>query len=237
MKIRLREIRQERGLTLEQLAQLVGTSNQQISMLEQGKRRLTADWMRKLSKALGVNLEELIVSGDVVNGTKPRKPQPPASEVQRPATQSVPIAEIDVRAGMGAGGEALLHYVPDGNGGLLSTDAVAARWEMPAEYIASELRVRANNVSILPVAGDSMEPTLLSGDRVMVDLGDRRPSPPGIFALWDGIGVVVKRVEYIPNSDPPTVVISSDNPKHRMYERTADEIRIIGRVIWYGRRL
>jgi hypothetical protein len=45
---------------------------------------------------------------------------------------------------------------------------------------------------------------------VLVDLGRRSPTPPGIFVLHDGMGLVAKRLEYIPNSDPPRVRIISD---------------------------
>lgn len=83
-----------------------------------------------------------------------------------------------------------------------------------------------------------MEPTLEAGDRVMVDLSDRRPSPDGLFALWDGIGVVVKRLEHIPYSDPTRFRIISDNTeRHNSYERNGDEINVIGRVIWLARKI
>jgi len=51
---RLREIRKAKGLTLEGLAALVGSSNQQIQRLEKGERRLSDEWMRTLGQALGV---------------------------------------------------------------------------------------------------------------------------------------------------------------------------------------
>lgn len=57
---RIRALRKARGLTLEQLGELVGTTNQQISMLENGKRRLTTDWIEKLAKALNVRPSEII---------------------------------------------------------------------------------------------------------------------------------------------------------------------------------
>jgi len=69
------------------------------------------------------------------------------------------------------------------------------------------------------------------GEKVMADVGDRSPSPPGIFVLWDGLGIVLKRVEYIPFSDPPTVRISSDNQRYEPYERTLEEAHILARVI------
>jgi hypothetical protein len=46
----------------------------------------------------------------------------------------------------------------------------------------------------------------------LVDLGRRSPTPPGIFVLDDGMGLVAKRLEHIPSSDPPRVRIISDNP-------------------------
>ncbi len=48
----LRALRESRGLTLEQLAAAVGTTNQQISHLELGKRQLTVAWLKRLAAAL-----------------------------------------------------------------------------------------------------------------------------------------------------------------------------------------
>lgn len=48
----LRALREARGLTLEQLASAVGTTNQQISHLELGKRQLTVSWLRRLAAVL-----------------------------------------------------------------------------------------------------------------------------------------------------------------------------------------
>ena len=138
---------------------------------------------------------------------------------------------------MGGGGEAPPRYIADGNGGLAVADDVCGEWTLPDYYLQSELRVAPAQARIVEVQGDSMEPTLRSGERVMVDLADTRPSPPGIFALWDGYGVVVKRIEHILNSDPPRLRIASDNAHHREYELTADEVKIIGRIVWAARRL
>lgn len=51
---RIKELRDTRGLSLEQVADAAGTSFQQIQRLEKGKRRLTDDWMRRIAPALGV---------------------------------------------------------------------------------------------------------------------------------------------------------------------------------------
>ncbi len=65
----------------------------------------------------------------------------------------------------------------------------------------------------------------------------RSPVPPGIFVLHDGIGLVAKRLEHIPNSDPPAMRVISDNPIYGPYERTADEIHIVGRIRWFAREI
>jgi phage repressor protein C with HTH and peptisase S24 domain len=44
-------------------------------------------------------------------------------------------------------------------------------------------------------------------------------------------------VEYIPNSEPPKVVIKSVNPECQTYARDAEEINIVGRVVWAAKRL
>jgi transcriptional regulator with XRE-family HTH domain len=49
---RIRALREARGLSLEALAHLAGTTNQQISHLEAGRRRLTVDWLCRLGQAL-----------------------------------------------------------------------------------------------------------------------------------------------------------------------------------------
>jgi phage repressor protein C with HTH and peptisase S24 domain len=64
----------------------------------------------------------------------------------------------------------------------------------------------------------------------------RIAAPPGIFVIWDGMGIVAKRIEHVPRSDPPLVTIKSVNPGYQAYERTADEVNIIGRVVWAAKR-
>jgi len=82
-----------------------------------------------------------------------------------------------------------------------------------------------------------MAPKLEHDDLVLVDCSQTKPSPPGIFILDDGIGLVAKQIEIIPNSTPVCLQVSSENPSYHRYQRAIDEVTIIGRVIWFGRRL
>ena len=52
--------------------------------------------------------------------------------------------------------------------------------------------------------------------------------------LFDGLGLVAKRLENVANSDPPTMRIISDNPVYAPYERSAEEVNIVGRIRWFA---
>lgn len=142
------------------------------------------------------------------------------------------IIERDVRGGMGIGGFAD-QIVVDGQ----VADGVRGSWTVPVPFLHTELRAREHEVDIIPVDGDSMLPTLLPGDRVMIHRGAVAPSPDGIFAIDDGVGVSVKRLQIVRGSDPLMIRIMSDNPAHREDIVPADAIKVIGRVILKMSRL
>lgn len=60
MTNRISDIRKLRGLTLQEVAVRAATTNQQISHLEQGRRRLTYEWMERLAEALSCHPLELL---------------------------------------------------------------------------------------------------------------------------------------------------------------------------------
>ena len=111
-------------------------------------------------------------------------------------------------------------------------------WHIPSNYL-DEMKVKHNNVYIIEALGDSMYPTIASGDKVIIDTSEkgRRPSPSGIFALWDGLGVAIKRIELVPNTSPQMLNIISDNDKHTSYKRSIEECSIIGRAVGVIKRI
>ena len=57
---RIRGLRQKKGMRQEELARKVGLSPSALSNFEQGRRRTSLDWLRKISLALGVQVSDLI---------------------------------------------------------------------------------------------------------------------------------------------------------------------------------
>lgn len=89
------------------------------------------------------------------------------------------------------------------------------------------------------VVGDSMEPTLSAGDRVIVSLWAYRTADPapGEVALFAGPGdrPMVKRVVRAIRENGPAFEVAGDNPESSIDSRqfgpvSADRFR--GRVIW-----
>ena len=54
MSTRIREFRKLRGMTLQYLAQKVGTTAQTIQRLETGNMTVSLDWLRRIADVYGV---------------------------------------------------------------------------------------------------------------------------------------------------------------------------------------
>jgi phage repressor protein C with HTH and peptisase S24 domain len=195
--------------------------------LENGTRNLTPAMAKKLAPALGRTWKELLFGDDDVDADVIEEAEAMArtgAKQHRARTLSVrseTIDELDVRAAAGFG----LEHAPDG------AEEVVAEWQLPTNVIRGQTTAPTSALKIITVYGDSQVPDFNPGERVLVDTSDRVPSPPGVFAIWDGVGLVIKRIEVIPYSEPPRVRLISRNKEYEAYERHLSEVHINGRVI------
>ncbi len=92
-------------------------------------------------------------------------------------------------------------------------------------------------LSIIRVEGDSMAPTLSSGDDILVDLGDcMERLRDGIYVLRADDVLVVKRLALHPAGRRLT--IQSDNSAYPDWpDCNIEDVQCIGRVIWAGRKI
>lgn len=120
-------------------------------------------------------------------------------------------------------------------GRLLTYEDRAATFQFRKDWLDKKLGIAPQDLRMLSVQGDNMQPSLCHGDMLMVDTTQKYPTPPGIFVLFDGMGLVVKRLETAAQSDKPKLRISCDNPQYSAYDSPADEVTIVGRVVWFSR--
>lgn len=182
-------------------------------------RRLPEEVRHALAAYLGVT-ESALRDPEEGEAEAALMPAFDLSRFELPGVAAIP--EVNVRAAAGAG--ALVEAEEDG-----------ARWHFPLAWLRHELKARPADLRIVTIDGDSMEPVLMSGDKVLIDLSRTVPSPPGIFVLHDGMGLLAKQLERLPNTE--RLSIRSANPRYDSYERPAEEVTIIGRVVWFARRL
>ncbi len=107
----------------------------------------------------------------------------------------------------------------------------------PRSLIEDELKVDPSDLLAVQVEGDSMKPEFLPGDQLLVDKRKVSIAQPGAFCLWDGDGYVIKFLEKVYDSEPPKVRVISENRRYQTVERLVDEVSVMGRVIWFARRI
>ncbi|PUA43476.1 cI repressor protein [Pseudomonas protegens] len=99
-------------------------------------------------------------------------------------------------------------------------------------------RLNPKNLDVIYANGSSMEPTINSGDVLLIDRSRIEPKDGQIFAMYsDAKGTIVKRLI---QSDFDGWLIRSDNPDKTKYgdqtlsDEDINQVRIIGRVVWRG---
>jgi phage repressor protein C with HTH and peptisase S24 domain len=133
------------------------------------------------------------------------------------------IARLDVRASAGPGAFA---------GQEATSEAMGFSDRMLRSLAGGD----PSGLSLISVAGDSMEPTLSDGDDILVNRLDGFPRlRDGIYVLRLGDALHVKRIACGPDASRITLV--SDNETYPPWANIdAKAVKVIGRVVWGGRR-
>ena len=201
-------------MTLKQASRALGRNDAYLQQfLYRGSpRRLPEQLRLRLARLTGAD-QSLFLDPDL----RALRPESLSPDI------AVPLHEVRAAAGGGSFAQ--------------GTDETRAGLSFPPDLLRRITAAPTASLKLLSVSGDSMSPSLEDGDLVMIDMSRQTPSPPGIFILDDGVGLVAKRVDAIPNTSPPLLRLSSDNPSYSNYQRRIDEVHIIGRVVWFARNL
>jgi phage repressor protein C with HTH and peptisase S24 domain len=210
-RARLLALSQERGVSLAALSELLGRNPSYLQQfIRKGSpRKLEEQDRATLARFLGVGEEEL------------RGPQE-NSYVKPPRRDSgewVEVPRLDLGASAGPGRVA---------GGEAAFDA----FRFSRRWLEEQGLARAQ-LSAIRVEGDSMEPLLNDGDEILVDRAPR-PFRDGIHVVRLGETLMVKRVA---SAGPGRVALLSQNFAYPPVEVAAEEVEIVGRVVWKGGRV
>ena len=188
---KLKDLLWKRGLTMAAASVALGRNRAYMHQyLERGLPKV-------LNYPDSVTLGELLdcdpaeLRHETVPKRKPAKRTrriPPAGIPGVPLS-AIPEMEIEAAAGPGALNEEF------------ATEK--ARWYLPESMVRHEADANPEGLRILRVRGNSMEPEMSAGDRIVVDTARRIPATGEMAVLWDGNGLVVKRIETVREPGPP----------------------------------
>ena len=136
----------------------------------------------------------------------------------------VPIKRVAVRASAGPGA-------------LVAGEAARPYFGFDSRWLKNLTATAPSKLSIIRVEGDSMAPTLNTGDDILVDPSDcAERLRDGIYVLRVDEALIVKRIAIHPVGRQVTV--QSDNPAYPDWpDCDMEKMACIGWVIWAGRRI
>ncbi|MHB8772997.1 MAG: XRE family transcriptional regulator [Syntrophales bacterium] len=241
---RIKLLREELGLTQEQFGKEICRDKSIISKIEGEKVELSSSICRAIGRAFDIQ-EKWLLTGEGPKtkedaeialyeqcrevmrrkSSHPNKKrwargQQPPIQPDFPSDDFVLIRQVNGKISAGGG------VMPDE-----SVDLLAA---FRKDWIKRK-GGKPERMSLIKVDGDSMEPTLLSGDLVLVDHGrDSIASQGGIYAIAIDDEIMIKRVQPV---IPDKLLVISDNKQYPPFEVSRNAVRINGKVIWYAREM
>jgi phage repressor protein C with HTH and peptisase S24 domain len=141
------------------------------------------------------------------------------------AGETVEIIMLDLSVSMGPGSE--IHGIEN----FVEGEPI----QFDLALLRSITSTPPHRLRLIKGVGDSMFPTLLSGDRVMVDLTEQT------YSRLDGVYWVnhlgAQGIKRLRGASKGRIIIKSDNPTVPDNEIDAADLLIHGRAIWFAREL
>lgn len=212
----LDQLIRDRGDDYASLSRLLGRNAAYVQQfIHRGvPKKLDEDDRRTLAEYFGV-------AETLLGGPKITLARGAASIKSRTDVIMVPRLAVGASAGPGA---------LDADDAPLGQIGFETRW-------LRQLSANPKALSVIQVSGDSMSPTLIDGDDILVDRADGAERiRDGIYVLRVDDSLIVKRLAI--NPVQLSFSVRSDNPAYPDWNDVSPaNIDIVGRVIWTGRRI
>jgi transcriptional regulator with XRE-family HTH domain len=118
-----------------------------------------------------------------------------------------------------------------GNGLENYCENVIGKHLIPQSELSLLTSTTPKKIKMIKVEGDSMTPTLYSGDMVLVDISENYPSGDGLYVLRIGDMLMVKRIQINPFDN--SIEVKSDNPVYQTSKSLHyKDATTIGKVIY-----
>jgi phage repressor protein C with HTH and peptisase S24 domain len=212
--------RKSKGFTQKILAEKLNISLPTMNHYETGKRIPGADLLAKLAGIVECSPGWLLTG----EGTqKYSEPLPYSTDSSMEGFVLVPRYNIEASAG---------------GGSIVHSEQIVDHLAFKAGWVHKELGTDPKKLLLVHAMGDSMEPTIRSGDLLLVDRNKSRVKGDGIYLINLDDGLMVKRVEWLLGG---SVTIRGDNSvvsrEQTLSSSELEKLHILGRIVWIGSKV
>lgn len=199
-----------------QLADFLGVTAQAVSQARK-KDKVPDGWLIRAALRGDISIDALLRGKDARPGAQCEVPGPDEDPFDMEFC-TLPLVAARLSAG----------------GGSLETESqILQRMAFRRDWVTR--KGNPDNMVLMRVHGDSMEPYIQHGDLALIDQSRKSVIPHTIYAVGVDDGIYVKVLETVPGQ---RLVLRSFNERYSPMEidmrgDLADSIRIIGKVLWW----
>ena len=217
---RIIKSRKSKGFTQKYLAEILNISLPTMNHYESGKRVPNSALLAKLAGVVECDPGWLLTGEGSGNR---QNPESSLTDFSMEGFVLLPRYNIEASAGGGA---------------IIHSEQIVDHLAFKADWVHKELGTDPKNLVLVHSMGDSMEPTIRSGDLLLVDRSKSRMKGDGIYLINLDDGLMVKRVEWLLGGG---VVIRGDNTavsREQLLPSTdLEKLQLLGRVVWVGSKI
>lgn len=211
---KMKDLAAQRGYSDAKVAREAGLPQRTYSNYANDETEPDYATLTRICRVLGTTPNNLL-GFDMPLPAHPGVTAPGLIEIGK--TEFVSIARYDAALSAGPGSIIDPHAEP------LGFHLVETQWLHMVTHAAPEF------LALLRVTGDSMVPTLLDSDWVLIDRSQRRVTRQGIYALAVGEDAWIKRLTL--DLEARKVRIISDNDRYPPQLLDEDQLHLIGRYL------
>lgn len=213
---RVRELLLAKGISQTELARRVSVTQGAIAKIVSSNPSGSSH-LHKIARELETTAEYLTGETDDPHSDAVPRATP---ELLAEQFDLVPLAEVDISYGMGAA------FVDDA--------PIVTVHQFPKEWLAGITASPSTSLFIARGRGTSMEPTLRDGDMLIIDRSERQVRDQDeLWAFTIGEIGMIKRLRVRGEK----VTILSDSSLVPEDYAHPDEVNVVGRVVFIGRRM
>lgn len=221
---RIQELRKSKGLTIQGLSDATQFPKGTLEKYLNGPKYPNVEFIIAFCSTFGVSTQWLLEGTEAnvaqkssTNGVPHGQEKPDLTEQHLNGRSFVQVPRYDIQASAG-------------HGSAVASEFAESHYGFKREWLKRR-GLNANRLSVISVAGDSMEPSLYDNDLVLIDHASTDLTDSNIYAVRFSGELYVKRIQRLPNNLVLLISANSAYPPIEITHPVADGVEVIGRVV------